>query len=623
MPIQGLNNTAADVSIREREVTSTQRVPSEQRIYQDIRYESRVQTQDVSLNTQTDPAESGDIPPPMSEGGDGAARHDWLVDRVYSLQAVIDLGQERRDALVELTQRGTPEQRTAAREVLRQLNLVQRELDRDQRELDWLEQMDEQGRFRYEVTPVGTQDEIIGSEPTWPTPADTATTLSGGRGTATGTGDVILNNVSGDVSMRKSGSTLFIGDYEIQNAFDEEGHMTRRVYLRGGEVNYPPYFSGMNESHTAIQRDDHGNIVGGINYSARNTSATRTPTSPFAADSAWRIDASRSTNEEQVYSIGSRAMGTNVQFQAPASYQGQPVRAVEVVEDQQHPGDILVKLRSSPQGRVLVTYRLVNAKASVENYTLKFKGAENGQYWDAHTLNLDWEGGDGGHNMIRFLGGNIHGGDAGDYIKQEGNGRANIIGGRGNDFIVSGNAHDGEVNVNAGDGNDFIYGGSNVSGGRNKHLNGGAGNDVIIVDSNADDTHTFVDGGEGGIDYSNSINNNTSNIERNGLQRLNQRLNDWENNADNQRNYRDSANADMRAFYRTQISNMENAIESGAETIMNGALSIFTSKETEFASFFTGATVTFSAPNTSWQSVGLGAGGNTGNGGTPNNGAGS
>ena len=198
MPIQGLNNTAADVSIRERQVTSTQRTSSENRIYQDIRYESRVQTQDVSLDTQTDPADAGDIPPPMSEGGDGTARHDWLVDRVYSLQAVIDLAQERHEALVALTQTGTPEQRTAARAVLRQLNLVQRELDRDQRELEWLEQMDEQGRFRYEVVPEGATAPVVGSEPTWPAPAERAETLSGGRGTASGTGDVILNNVSGD-----------------------------------------------------------------------------------------------------------------------------------------------------------------------------------------------------------------------------------------------------------------------------------------------------------------------------------------------------------------------------------------------------------------------------------------
>ncbi|QQR80398.1 MAG: calcium-binding protein [Deltaproteobacteria bacterium] len=606
MSIQGLNNST-DVRVN-RGAIEPSRV-RETRTYQDIRFEPRVSISTNSISTQTDPTDTGDIPPPMAEGGNGVARHDWLQDRIDSLQAVVDLANDRKDALNDLVAHGTPEQKAAAREVLRQIRVAERELSRDQRELDWLEEMDTSGRFRYQQQPVAPEAAIIGSEQGFGDPSTTAETLNGGRGRASGTGDVILNDVSGDIAMRRDGSSLFVGEYEIQNAFDEDGKMVRRVYLRGGEVNQP-YFSNMNENNIAANRDNTGAVIGGIKFSARATNPTATANPPFPSDSSWRADTASSTNDEIVYRK-SGSLGNSI-FTAPSSYRGQPVRAVEVLEDPNHRGDVLVKLRSTPQGAVLATYRLVNAKQYMENIgtppnpslgTLKFQGGEVGQYWNAATVNLDWTGGNGGHNMIRFKGGHIQAGNGGDYLKQEGSGAATILGGSGNDFIVGGGAETGALTIDGGDGNDFIFGGGKAARGSfEKTLRGNAGNDVIIVDG--DDPRAHVDGGEGGFDYSNSKASDSISIEDNALARESRRVIDWSTT-----NTPDStADASMRAYYRSQVDNMTNALNRGSDAIYSGAMGIFRSKETEFAGLFSGGTSSLSDTNTTWQHPTFGSG---------------
>ncbi len=618
MSIQGLNNSR---EVRTQHTPSEVSNTQETRLYQSIRSEQQVSITTSPISTQTDPSDTGDIPPPMSEGGNGVARHDWLEERVDSLQAVVDLANERLDALNELARNGTTEQRAAAREVLRQIRVAERELARDRRELEWLEEMDNQGRFRYMVQRPAPQGDVVGSEPTFPTPSSTTETLNGGHGRSTGTGDVILNDVSGDVAFRRNGSSLFVGDYEIQNAFDESGKMVRRVYLRGGEVNQT-FFHAMNETNIAPNRDGDGEIIGGVSFSARSANPTTAANPPFPSDSSWVADTTPNANGEIVYR-NSRGTGTST-FTAPSNYRGQPVRAVEVIEDPQHPGDVLVRLRSTPRGNVLVTYRLVGAKNMMENISnndstvgrLKFQGGENGQYWDASTVRIDWTGGNGGHNMIRFREGRAQAGNAGDYIKQEGGGPATILGGSGNDFLVGGTAETGDLTIDGGDGNDFIFGGGHANrGSSNKNLQGSRGNDVIIVDSR--DTRIRVDGGEGGFDYTNSTGaDNTSNFEDNTLAEQQRALDQWMN--ENPRPvpanplHPTPEERSSIAYYNTQLANMRNAIQRGSSAISSGAMRIFQSKESEFLSFFSGNSSSFTDTETDWQHPDFESNSNTG-----------
>jgi len=514
----------------------------------------------VTLNTQVDEgvaASPGDIPPPpVSQGGDGPTRYAWLQEQIDTLNSLL----ERKPEIETLATQGNAETRIEARRILNQLRQVENLVHRYEREVTYLEAHPD---LIYSATSSTTNTPATPT-PTWPNPASNAETPSS-VGDVLGTGDVVLNNLSGDLTFRKDGNNLRIGDYIIHDAFDDSGKMVRRVYLRGGTVNNINFY-GMSENNIAPQMDDHGNVTGGVNFSSRTTEArTNTPYQPFTADSASQLDREHSTDTEKVYTVGPST------FTIPREINGQVVRSIEVLEDPAHAGDILVRLKNQSHGNVLMTYRLKNAKDLVQGQQLKFKLNDVGQEFLMSSLDGYVTGGEG-NDYIITKGGHIDTGNGNNWAEAVSD-DAEILGGNGIDFLLGGSGHN---LIDGGDGNDFIYGGV----GNNNTLRGGGDDDWIVV-NDARDAHNIVEGG-GGLDSTNSL-TASRDTERAPLRDIQARI--------------EGLTTDLRAnptntYLRDQLNAAQSELARAVSSVRDGALTLLTSKRQEFQSQFSGGTYT-------------------------------